>query len=129
MMPIRVSRLRSQLRYLVVGCAANAMGLLFFYVFVQTGIPPELAAILAFFAALITGYALNRCWTFHSTVRHTKGIPAYVFSMAAVLLLQIALLSLLHRLIGIPPFVAQIIAVGISIPVSYLLQKKWVFVG
>lgn len=114
-------------RYIITGCAANGLGLTFFYGLIQQNILPEMASVIAFSLAVTTGYLLNRFWTFDSRVSHKRGIIGYLLSMLACLLLQIALLSFMHRVIAIPAFVAQVIAVGISIPISFVLQKRWVF--
>ena len=115
------------LRYVIAGCIANGLALTFFYGLIQQNILPEMASVIAFSLAVTTGYLLNRFWTFDSRVSHKRGIVGYLLSMVLCLLLQIALLSFMHRVIAIPAFVAQIIAVGISIPISFVLQKRWVF--
>lgn len=114
-------------RYIIAGCAANGLALTFFYGLIQQNILPEMASVIAFSLAVTTGYLLNRFWTFDSRVSHKRGIVGYLLSMLLCLLLQIALLSFMHRLIAIPAFAAQIIAVAISVPISFVLQKRWVF--
>lgn len=114
-------------RYVIAGCIANGLGLTFFYGLTQRSIVPEIASLLSFTIAITTGYLLNRFWTFDSRVSHKRGIIGYLLSMLLCLLLQIALLSFMHRVVAIPAFVAQLIAVSISIPISFVLQKRWVF--
>ena len=116
-------------RYISTGLIANGIGLSAYYTLLVLSFAPEIAAIISSIPALLTGYLLNRYWSFRSNVGHGRGITTYLLSMAVMLLFQITLLSLLHRIAGLPPFVAQLIALAISVPVSYVLQKKWVFVS
>jgi putative flippase GtrA len=115
------------LRYIVVGVTANGLGLAVFQGLVVLGVWPEASSLISFFPAFLMAYALNRSWSFGSPVGHLKGMTRYATATAACVTLQVGIVSALHRVIGVHPLTAQIVALGIATPVSYLLLKHWVF--
>lgn len=120
-------RTSSVSRYIVVGLIANGLGLVVFQGLVLINLWPEFSSLLSFFPAFLLAYVLNRRWSFSSTIGHLDGVSGYAIVTIASLALQMALVSLLYRGFGILPFLAQVVAVGITTPVSYLLLKHWVF--
>jgi putative flippase GtrA len=120
-------RSRAILRYLVVGVAANGLGLTIFQALVLLGFAPELSSALSFFPAFLTAYAMNRSWSFESKVRHADGILRYAIVNGINILLTVAIVAFLHRVLDIYPLISQIVALGIATPLSYNLMRYWVF--
>jgi putative flippase GtrA len=114
-------------RYIVTGLTANGLGLAVFQALVWAGAAPELASFLATFPAVLTAYLLNKLWSFKSALPHRRVILRYGLTTVAMMVLQIAIVSVLYRLLGVWPLVAQLIALGIATPISYLLMTFWVF--
>lgn len=124
---VRPIRTNSVLRYLAVGVVANGLGLAVFQGLVLFDFWPEFSSFLSFFPAFLTAYVLNRNWSFASTVRHVEGVTRYAIATAACVALQVAIVSFLYRSFGVYPFAAQVVALGIATPLSFLLLKHWVF--
>lgn len=123
----RVFRANSVNRYLSVGVVSNALGLAVFQGLVLLNFWPELSSFLSFFPAVFTAYLLNRNWSFGSIVNHGEGLTRYGVATAVCVASQMAIVSLLFRTFGIYPFFAQVIALAITTPLSFILLKHWVF--
>lgn len=91
------------------------------------GVWPELSSLLAFFPAFAVAYILNRNWSFRSKIGHASGLIRYALVTIACVLLQVAIVWLLHRQGGLAPLLAQFIALAIAVPVSYVLLTRFVF--
>lgn len=115
------------LRFIVVGGTANGLGLVVFQSLVWLGFAPEFASFVGFFPAFGCAYVLNRYWTFESNRVHREALVRYFLATALVVVLQILLLSALHRLGGVLPILGQIIALAVAIPVNFLILRHWVF--
>ena len=117
----------SVVRYVITGLTANGLGLGLFHLMTRQGVEPELASFLAFFPAFLCAYLMNRAWSFGSDRGHASALTRYFLATCAALALQIGLVSVLFRVFGLWPLAAQILALGVATPVSYLLLKHWVF--
>lgn len=115
------------IRYVVTGLAANGLGLAIFQALVWAGAAPELASFLCFFPAFFTAYLLNKLWSFESQMPHRTALIRYALATAAVVALQIGIVSVLYRLFGVWPFAAQVVALAIATPISFLMMSWWVF--
>lgn len=114
-------------RFIVVGGAANGLGLVVFQSLVWLGTAPELASFIGFFPAFGCAYLLNRYWTFESNRMHREALMRYFLATALVLVFQILVLSVLHRQLGLIPIVGQLITLALAIPVNFLILRHWVF--
>lgn len=114
-------------RYIVTGLTANGLGLAVFQGLVLIGLAPEVASFLATFPAVLTAYLLNKLWSFKSTLPHRSVIVRYGLTTVAMMGLQIAIVSVLYRLFGVWPLAAQLVALAIATPISFLLMNFWVF--
>jgi putative flippase GtrA len=114
-------------RYIVTGLVANGLGLAVFQGLVWAGAAPEAASLLATFPAVLTAYLLNKLWSFKSALPHGRVIIRYGLATVTTMVLQIAIVSVLYRLFGVWPFAAQLFALGVATPFSYLLMTFWVF--
>lgn len=114
-------------RYVVVGLTANGLGVAVFEGLVRLGLAPEAASFAAFFPSFGCAYLLNRRWSFGSALPHGAALPRYVLATAAAVGVQIGLVALFFRVFGLRPVAAQVLAIGIATPLSYLLLRFWVF--
>lgn len=115
------------INYAVVGLVSNGLGLAAFQALVIAGTPPETAAFTAFFIAFGCAYRLNRSRVFRSRKRHEVALVQYTLAIGFVLILHLGLVALLYRAVGLVPFAAQVTALAVVVPVSFLLQRFWVF--
>ena len=115
------------MRFISVGLAANGVGLLVFQSLVWTGLPPEFASFLGFFPAFACAYLMNRMWAFKSNRLHREALVRYFLTTAGVLALQICVVFILYRWVGILPIICQLTALAVTVPINYVVLKHWVF--
>lgn len=117
------------MRFAVVGVFQNAVNVATFAVVVAQDVPYRVAAVLAAAVALAVSFLLNRSWTFASAASGHIGGQALRFSVTFVTAVAAGLLLLSAgvELVGLAPIVAQIVAIAIVAPLSFLVTRAWVF--
>jgi putative flippase GtrA len=115
-------------RFGLVGVCQNALNLGVFVIALYV-VPYLVAAVLAALAALVVSFALNRYWTFGRTGsdRLAGHAARYALVFASSIGCGIAILSALVELAGLTPVQAQVAAVLIVAPLSFITQRAWVF--
>jgi putative flippase GtrA len=115
-------------RFGTVGVLQNGLNVATFAVATGLGMHYRSAAVLAAVLALVVSFLLNRHWTFmgHTTPVGRQGIR-YLLVFAGAVALGVLLLTFLVEVSGIPEVPAQVAAILIVAPVSFLVQRRWVF--
>ena len=118
-------------RQLARFCAVGALGLvvnILVYAFsiAALGVEPLLAATFAFSVAVLHNYLLNRRWTFRSAGDgYVRCGTRFLTVSLAALAANLILLGQLDRVMGSLP--AQVVAVILVTPISFLANKWWSF--
>jgi putative flippase GtrA len=115
-------------RFGVVGVTQNGLNIACFWVATELGAHYRPAAVLAGVLAFLFGFSLNRIWTFEGQtmpVGH-QGMR-YLCAFAGALGVGLLVLTALVELAGVEPVPAQVIAVFLVAPASFLVQRTWVF--
>ena len=116
------------LRFAAVGLTQNAGNLGLFALQVELGVGYLAAAALAGVAALLLSFLLNRGWTFRQRqVRRGTTIVRYSAVFVSAVGLGMVLLTVQVELLAVPRVLGQVIAIAVVAPVSYLVQREWVF--
>ncbi len=118
------------IRFGLVGASGAAVNLLVFTILNHgLGFHYLVAGVGAFLVAAVNNYTWNRGWTFRHHVRrsHVRQLSQFALVASLVLLPNLALLWLLNEHVGIHGVFAQMIAVVIVTPISFLGQKLWTF--
>lgn len=117
-------------RFGAVGVAQNALNVCVFALVSALGAHYQVAALVAGVAALVVSFVLNRAWTFtaRSAPLGSQG-ARYVLVFCAAIALGIGVLTLLVELTGIPKVAGQVVAILVVAPLSFLVQRAWVFRG
>lgn len=117
-------------RFGAVGLAQNALNVGVFALASGLGARYQVAALVAGAAALVVSFLLNRGWTFtaHSAPLGSQG-ARYVLVFCAAVALGIGVLTLLVELTGIPKLAGQVVSILVVAPLSFLVQRAWVFRG
>jgi putative flippase GtrA len=92
------------------------------------GVHYRVAAVAAAITALVVSFAFNRTWTFpgrDAPVHHQGARYALVFTSAVAL--GVVLLTFFVEVAGVPEVAAQVAAILIVAPLSFLAQRAWVF--
>jgi putative flippase GtrA len=115
-------------RFGIVGVLQNALNVAVFALAVEVGVDYRVAAVVAAVTALLASFAFNRAWTFPGRpgpIHHQGARYALVFASAVAL--GVAVLTLLVEVAGLPEIAAQVAAILIVAPLSFLVQRAWVF--
>lgn len=108
-------------RFLVAGLASTAGSYLVFVLLLQL-MHRQAAYALAFLAGLLIGYGLNATWTFRS--RHSMlRLGLYPLAYLPQLALGAALLEGLVAGLGLPPELAVLVVIAVSVPVNFLIMR------
>ncbi|OIO20049.1 MAG: hypothetical protein AUJ37_01350 [Candidatus Magasanikbacteria bacterium CG1_02_41_34] len=87
-----------------------------------------LALIVEYFFGILNSYFWNRRWTFKSDGNVKKEIRKFIFVYLVMFGLNYVLLSIFIDLINMRVFFAQMVAIIIITPVTFLAHKMWSFV-
>jgi putative flippase GtrA len=115
-------------RFGIVGLIQNALNVTVFALATGAGVHYRLAAVVAALAALVVSFAFNRAWTFPGRggpVHHQGARYALVFASAVAL--GVVVLTFFVEVGGLPEVAAQVVAIVIVAPLSFLAQRTWVF--
>jgi putative flippase GtrA len=120
--------LREAVRFATVGVLQNGLNVAVFAVATAAGMHYRPAAILAGAIALVASFLLNRHWTFmsRSAPIHHQG-ARYVLVFASAVAVGVVLLTFFVEVTGMPEVAAQVAAILVVAPVSFLVQRTWVF--
>lgn len=115
-------------RFGTVGVLQNGLNVATFALATGLGMHYRPAAVLAAVLALVVSFLLNRHWTFmgNTTPVGRQGIR-YLLVFAGAVALGVVLLTFFVEVTGIPEVPAQVAAILIVAPVSFLVQRTWVF--
>jgi putative flippase GtrA len=115
-------------RFGVVGLLQNALNVAVFALATGVGVHYRPAAVVAALAALLASFLLNRGWTFpgrDAPIHHQGARYALVFASAVAL--GVVLLTFFVEVAGLPEVAAQVAAILVVAPLSFLVQRAWVF--
>ena len=115
-------------RFGVVGIGQNALNVATFAAGVALGVQYQSAAVIAGLVAFVVSFVLNRRWTFsgRATPMGRQGVR-YLIVFATAIALGLILLTFLVEVAHMPEVAAQIAAILIVAPISFLVQRSWVF--
>lgn len=125
--PLR-SRARMPLRFLLVGALGALINIMIYATLVHVAqVAPLPASVAAFSVAVSHNYLLNRSWTFRARRRGLvdQGARFLVVSLLA-LGVNLAVLALLLDA-AVPKVPAEVLAIGVAAPVSFLANRHWAF--
>jgi dolichol-phosphate mannosyltransferase len=117
------------IKFGMVGCSGFVINLLVYTLLLHIGVPYLLAAAGAFCVAVMNNFCWNRLWTFRHARDSHAGFQAarfFIVSVAAFTC-NAALLATFVELGGLGKIVAQLIAVTLVMPLSFLGNKYWSF--
>jgi putative flippase GtrA len=126
----RAGWLRQAARFGAVGLLQNGVNVACFALARAAGAHYRVAAIVAGFVGFALSFWLNRHWTFTgrsgAIERH---LVKYTCVYASAVALGVLLLTFFVEVGGVPPVAAQVLAILVVAPVSFLVQRAWVFAG
>jgi putative flippase GtrA len=115
------------LRFVAVGVSNTLLSTLVFAALFHLGVHYLLASSVAFTLGALNSYVLNRRWTFRSRERRAPELARFACVQIVGLGVDLALLSGLVELAGIPHVVAQVLAFPAASVVMFALSRQWAF--
>jgi putative flippase GtrA len=115
------------LRFVAVGVSNTLLSTLVFAALFHLGVHYLLASSVAFALGALNSYVLNRRWTFRSRERRAPELARFACVQIVGLGVDLALLSGLVELAGIPHVVAQVLAFPAASVVMFALSRQWAF--
>jgi putative flippase GtrA len=115
------------LRFVAVGVSNTLLSTVVFAALFHLGVHYLLASSLAFALGALNSYVLNRRWTFRSRDRRAPELARFACVQIVGLGVDLALLSGLVELTGIPHVVAQVLAFPVASVVMFALSRQWAF--
>ncbi len=118
-------------RYTIVGTFASFCDFMLLWLLLSTTpLHYLLAAGIAFCAATLLHYTINRKFNYKTTKRIFSVGAGYFFTVnVAGLILTLVLIAFFVEIINIPPLLARVIALPFVGLVSYILNTKITFQG
>ena len=116
-------------KFLTVGLSVNLLALVGYWVLLRMGIMPELAVCTTFVPAIALAHHLNRNWAFQSDVAYLPSLFRYCGVNVGMVGLQLAILFVSHRIVGLDPFWSYALAVVLSTAASFIAVSLVVFRG
>lgn len=115
------------LRYGAVGAFNTVLGFTVIILCMSgLGLPPPAANAVGLLAGYLSGYALHRRFTFHSTVPHGRGLAAFlVVAVIGYGANMVVLLALIAG--GMEAVPAQALAVLTYVALTFFLNARFVF--
>ena len=117
---------RSMWRWALVGVTTNVIDY-FIFLFLYSIIPSVLFAnFFSGFVSLTFNYVSHYFWSFKSTLEHKQSGKRYLINLVVIWSLGTVLLKILI-LSGIDPYIAKIIPLFITAPISFISLNYFVF--
>lgn len=124
----RAPLVKQFLRFAVVGVSNTVIFFLVYTLLVQVfGVWYLLASAIGFVAGAINGFLLNRSWTFRGHRGDALTPVRWGVVQSCGLGLDEALLYLLVKGAGMDKLVAQAVAIGVVVVVTFVANRAWTF--
>ena len=117
---------KSMWRWALVGVTTNVIDY-FIFLFLYSILPSVLFAnFFSGFVSLSFNYVSHYFWSFKSTLEHKQSGKRYLINLVVIWSLGTVLLKILI-LSGIDPYIAKIIPLFITAPISFISLNYFVF--
>ena len=114
----------------IIGIGVNSLAL---WAFTElTPVDLAVAAVLASLVSTFNNFVLTELFVFrHRESRHTLVVRYLVFSAVnfATLLVRIPVLLILTNVLGIHYLISNLVAIGITFAIRYLISDSWIWAG
>jgi len=119
--------LREFIKFAFFGLLNSLVNYACFFILLKIGVFYIFASTFGFFSGAITGYYLNRRYTFKSQIIFTKGLYKYLSIQLFMLIINIIALFYLVEYIGFEAMIGQFFAIIITALLNFLFVRRFVF--
>ena len=121
-------RAKQFLKFSIVGIVNTLITLLIIWTFVNVFSTTHYTAnLVGYIAGVVNSFLLNKYWTFKDKSEWGILFVKFISVFAITYLIQLLALYLLINFSNIPPFLCQILAMGVYTVLNYLLNCKFTF--
>ena len=116
-------------RFAIVGASGYVVNLATFTALLRgTATDYRLCATVAFLTAVTNNFVWNRRWTFRLRGgRRIAHAGRFLCVSVGAFMLNLAVLSILVEVVGVPPLAGQATAILAATPASFVGNKLWTF--
>jgi putative flippase GtrA len=114
-------------RFLVAGALNTGLFYALYVLMVWAGVHYPLALAIEYSGGTVSGYLLNKHWTFADRDAGRHGFLRYSLAYVALFGLNMALLSLLVETAILGPVIGQLVMLFVLTASSFVVQRYWVF--
>lgn len=114
-------------RFLIAGALNTGLFYALYVVLVYLGVHYGLALVIEYCGGCVTGYLLNKHWTFADREAARNGFLRYGLTYVLLYLLNVLLLALLVESGWLGPVVGQLVMLVVLTVSSFVAQRYWVF--
>lgn len=114
-------------RFAAVGACNTLLTLAVYWLLLRAGLHYLEAFAPAFAAGAVSGYTLNRIWTFDGAPAGARELMRYVSIQLAGLATNALLLVVLVEEAGIDRVEAQVVAICCCSLLTFVVSRRWVF--
>lgn len=115
----------------IVGLSNTAITIIVYEICVVIGIHYQVSYFIGYLAGIVNAFYWNNKYVFKEQVGEERSlIKAFVkcvMSYAGGYVCSSALLFLWVRILGFPKFLSPLISLLVTIPLNFVLNKKWAF--
>ena len=125
----KLQELLKAARFAIVGVGNTLVDLAVFTLLAQfLEVNVYLAQVLGYSAGTLNSYILNRSWTFRAGgLFFSPTLIKFLVLNLCMLGLSTTVLYLVYEQGGFPKLPAKVVATGVTMVVSFLLNRFWVF--
>ena len=121
------SYLKKSTKFIIVGSTNTTVTYALYVALVYIGLNYNLALIIEYLFGIITGYVMNRYWTFSDRYNTPNSLFKYCATYCVSFAFNLGILNWLVLFGVLGPIMGQLVALGLATVVSFLLQNFWVF--
>jgi putative flippase GtrA len=115
-------------RFGTVGVVQNGLNVTAFALATAVGVGYRAAAVVAGALALVASFLMNRHWTFMGRAAPVgRQAIRYVLVFSGAVAIGVVVLTLLVEEAGMAEIPAQVAAILLVAPLSFVAQRTWVF--
>ncbi len=115
------------IRYLIVGASVNGAGYLAYLLLTAVGLTPRLTVTVLLPVSLWTAFRLHGRVTFSVKPSDRTGGLRFLAVMLSGYALNLALLTVLVDVAGIPHQAAQLLSIAVVAPAMFMMMQRLVF--
>ncbi len=116
-------------KFAIVGVANTLLDMgVFWLLSVLLGINPYISQVISYSCGMLNSYIFNRSWTFRSQAKFfSPALLRFIILNLIMLGISTGLLFVLLDILAVPKMIAKVGATIITLVISFVVNRLWVF--